>query len=123
MPTKVKRRAEDALDHIVEEGKRRLSKIAKRARGAATPATKSEPEALTNGHHSTADEASDSEPVKAEAQKTKRKRKTKEEKAKEAMPLAARTQGLRMFIGAHVSGAGGTSYALEKGGISTNVLF
>lgn len=39
--------------------------------------------------------------------KTKRKRKTKEEKEIEAMPLATRTDGLRMFIGAHVSGAKG----------------
>ena len=38
---------------------------------------------------------------------TKRKRKTKEEKAAEAMPLATRTVGHRLFIGAHVSSAGG----------------
>jgi AP endonuclease 1 len=37
----------------------------------------------------------------------KRKRKTKEEKEAEAMPLAARTTGLRMHIGAHVSVAKG----------------
>ena len=41
--------------------------------------------------------------------KAKRKRKTKEEKEAEAMPLAARTTGLRMFVGAHVSGAKGRS--------------
>ena len=39
--------------------------------------------------------------------KAKRKRKTKEEKEAEAMPIAARTAGLRMFVGAHVSGAKG----------------
>ena len=39
--------------------------------------------------------------------KIKRKRKTKEEKEAEAMPLAARTHGLRMFLGAHVSCAKG----------------
>ena len=37
----------------------------------------------------------------------KRHRKTKEEKEAEMVPLAARTQNLKMFIGAHVSGAGG----------------
>lgn len=37
----------------------------------------------------------------------KRRRKTKEEKEAEAMPLAARTTGLRMFLGAHVSSAKG----------------
>lgn len=40
--------------------------------------------------------------------KVKRKRKTKEEKEAEAMPLAARTAGHKLFIGAHVSSAGGT---------------
>ena len=39
--------------------------------------------------------------------KVKRKRKTKEEKEAEAMPLASRTNGLQMFIGAHVSCAKG----------------
>ena len=34
-------------------------------------------------------------------------KKTKEEKEAEAMPLAPRTQGLRMFVGAHVSAAKG----------------
>ena len=45
----------------------------------------------------------------ATPKKTKRTRKTKEEKEAEAMPIAARTTGLRMFIGAHVSGAKGWS--------------
>lgn len=55
----------------------------------------------------------DSEEVRAEVEeetatpKKKRKRKTKEEKEAEAMPIAARTIGLRMYIGAHVSGAKG----------------
>lgn len=39
--------------------------------------------------------------------KTSKKRKTKEEKEAEAMPLRARTQGLRMLVGAHVSAAKG----------------
>ena len=37
----------------------------------------------------------------------KRKRKTKEEREIEAMPLVARSAGLRMFVGAHVSAAKG----------------
>ena len=50
--------------------------------------------------------------VKTEAngdvvEKKKPKRKTKEEKEAEAMPLALRTIGHKLFIGAHVSGAGG----------------
>lgn len=39
--------------------------------------------------------------------KAVRKRKTKEEKEAEAMPLASRTVGHRLFVGAHVSSAGG----------------
>jgi AP endonuclease-1 len=39
--------------------------------------------------------------------KVKKKRKTKEEKAAEAMPIASRSIGHKLFIGAHVSSAGG----------------
>jgi AP endonuclease 1 len=39
--------------------------------------------------------------------KVKKKRKTKAEKAAEAMPLAPRTIGHKLFIGAHVSASGG----------------
>ena len=46
--------------------------------------------------------------------KTPRKRKTKEEKDAEAMPLAARTVGLNMFIGAHVSIATGVEKAVTN---------
>lgn len=44
--------------------------------------------------------------------KIKKKRKTKEEKEAEAMPLAARTVGHKLFIGAHVSAAGGKALIL-----------
>ncbi len=46
--------------------------------------------------------------------KPKRKRKIQEEKEAEAMPLAARTTGLRMFFGAHVSGAKGAFSKLGR---------
>ena len=49
----------------------------------------------------------------AVVKKTKRKRKTKEEKEAEAMPLAIRTVGHKMFVGAHVSSAGGR-FMLDK---------
>lgn len=42
-----------------------------------------------------------------EEQKVKKKRKTKEEKEAEAMPLAARTVGHKLYVGAHVSASGG----------------
>jgi AP endonuclease-1 len=43
-----------------------------------------------------------------------RKRKTKDEKEAEAMPLATRTAGHKLFIGAHVSSAGGVSNAVQN---------
>lgn len=46
--------------------------------------------------------------------KSKRKRKTKEEKEAETMPLAARSTGLRMFVGAHVSAAKGVHNAITN---------
>ncbi|KAI9767428.1 MAG: hypothetical protein M1840_005657 [Geoglossum simile] len=44
----------------------------------------------------------------------KRKRKTKEEREAEAMPLSARTPGLKMLIGAHVSAAKGVQNAVTN---------
>ncbi|OQO04009.1 hypothetical protein B0A48_10652 [Cryoendolithus antarcticus] len=52
-----------------------------------------------------ADEGGEAKP------KVVRKRKTKEEKEAEAMPLAARTIGHKLFIGAHISSAGGVQNA------------
>ncbi|RDW93723.1 DNA-(apurinic or apyrimidinic site) lyase APN1 [Aspergillus mulundensis] len=47
------------------------------------------------------------------AKKTTRKKTTKKDQA-EIMPLRARTQGLRMFVGAHVSAAGGVFNAVNN---------
>ena len=55
----------------------------------------------------------DGESIEDTPKKIKRRRKTKEEKEAEAMPLATRTVGLQMFIGAHVSAAKGLFYAAE----------
>lgn len=44
----------------------------------------------------------------------KKKRKTQEEKEAEAMPLAARTTGLRMFVGAHTSIAKGLENSVKN---------
>lgn len=50
-----------------------------------------------------------------EEKKVSRKRKTKEEKEAEAMPLQARTVGHKLFIGAHVSSAGGVQNSVANG--------
>ncbi|SMR56475.1 unnamed protein product [Zymoseptoria tritici ST99CH_1A5] len=47
-----------------------------------------------------------------EKKKVVRKRKTKEEKEAEAMPFAARTTGHKLFLGAHISSAGGVQNAV-----------
>lgn len=49
----------------------------------------------------------------AKEKPAKKKRKTKEEKEAEAMPLSARTIGHKLFIGAHVSSAGGQSFHMQ----------
>jgi hypothetical protein len=56
----------------------------------------------------------DDQVVNEAPKKTPRKRKTQEEREAEAMPLAARTSGLRMFIGAHVSIASGVEKAVTN---------
>jgi AP endonuclease-1 len=56
----------------------------------------------------------DTEETEAAKPKVVRKRKTKEEKEAEAMPLAARTVGHKLFIGAHVSAAGGVPNAVQN---------
>ena len=50
----------------------------------------------------------------AQVVKQKRKRRTKEEKEAEAMPLAARTVGLKMYVGAHTSIAKGVENAITN---------
>lgn len=64
------------------------------------------------------DEPHDAETTTVDNPSTKakvvRKRKTKEEKEAEAMPLAARTTGHKLFIGAHVSAAGGVPNAVQN---------
>jgi hypothetical protein len=51
--------------------------------------------------------------AKATKKPVQKKRKTKEEKEAEAMPLSARTIGHKLFIGAHVSSAGGQSFRTQ----------
>ena len=56
----------------------------------------------------------DDQVVNEAPKKTRRKHKTQEEKEAEAMPLATRTRGLRMFVGAHVSIATGVEKAVTN---------
>ena len=58
--------------------------------------------------------APEDEQEDTKAKKPKKKRKTKEEKDAEAMPLASRTIGLNMFVGAHVSIAKGVENAITN---------
>lgn len=52
--------------------------------------------------------------IDEESKKPKRRRKTKEEKEAEAMPLAARAVGLKMYVGAHTSIAKGVENAVTN---------
>lgn len=55
------------------------------------------------------------------ATKSTKKRKTKAEKESEMLPLAARTKGLQMFVGAHVSAAKGWSILFKYHFKSLNI--
>ncbi|ETI19323.1 hypothetical protein G647_09155 [Cladophialophora carrionii CBS 160.54] len=60
------------------------------------------------------EQGGDDAEVQTATPKPKRKRKTKEEKEAEAMPLAARTVGLKMYVGAHTSIAKGVENAITN---------
>lgn len=73
--------------------------------------------AKSKGAESEDDEAEDEDEDAADEEpsaKPKQKRKTKEEKEAEAMPLAARTLGLNMYVGAHTSIAKGVENAITN---------
>jgi outer membrane biosynthesis protein TonB len=70
------------------------------------PAPKKQPRKKKVAVKEETTEADGDEPA-AVANPAAKKRKTKEEKEAEAMPLTARTIGHKLFIGAHVSSAGG----------------
>ena len=104
-PKKSKRKAEPKEEELVpgrdESSKDLQTSLAKRKSKAAI---KQEPLDVGDEEDRDSTEGESAKPKKA-----KRKRKTKEEKEAEAMPIAARTTGLKMFIGAHVSSAKGWS--------------
>lgn len=74
----------------------------------STPKGKGKKKAKVESPDEDADTATDEEP------KPKRKRKTKEEKEAEKMPLAARTPGLKFFVGAHTSIAKGVENSITN---------
>jgi hypothetical protein len=79
--------------------------------GDLKPAPKKQPRKKAAVKKETAEADGDDTSI---AKPAKAKRKTKEEKEAEAMPLAARTIGHKLFIGAHVSSAGGQySFRIE----------
>ena len=109
-PKRAKRKAEIKEEELVpgedESFKGIQTSLAKRKSKAII---KQEPADIGVGEDRDSAEGDPAKPKKA-----KRKRKTKEEKEAEAMPIAARTTGLRMFIGAHVSSAKGWSQRSSK---------
>ncbi|KAK5074462.1 DNA-(apurinic or apyrimidinic site) lyase [Exophiala xenobiotica] len=100
-PTTADDSSSDLSSAPVEEEKLRLKRKPK-------PKTKEEKVDSSSELSPVPDEEEESKPKK------KRKRKTKEEKEAEAMPLAPRTAGLNMFVGAHVSIAKGVENAITN---------
>ncbi|KAH0292603.1 AP endonuclease, partial [Aureobasidium sp. EXF-3399] len=104
--TKRKLKQEDEPEEIVTPVKRaRQSKAVKVDQPISPP-----PKKATKSKKP----VEDTEEPEATKPKVVRKRKTKEEKEAEEMPLAARTVGHKLFIGAHVSAAGGVPNAVQN---------
>ena len=74
--------------------------------GKAEEAPKATPEKRKKLYEIEVEEDTEIE-VTVTKKKVQRKRKTKEDLKAEAMPLAVRTVGSKLLVGAHVSGAGG----------------
>ncbi|CAK4003040.1 DNA-(apurinic or apyrimidinic site) lyase 1 [Lecanosticta acicola] len=101
---KVKIEAEEEeaeLEDDVQQGAKDLSSKPKRKRKIKTKTEEVKEEE---------EEADENDEIVEK--KGKKKRKTKAEKEAEAMPLAARTAGHKLYIGAHVSAAGGVHNAV-----------
>jgi AP endonuclease-1 len=83
------------------EGEEEPAKPVPKGRARKKPEAKAEEESKTENNAGAVDKPAT------------KKRKTKEEKEAEAMPLSARTIGHKLFIGAHVSSAGGQSSYIQ----------
>ncbi|KPI46022.1 DNA-(apurinic or apyrimidinic site) lyase 1 [Cyphellophora attinorum] len=97
-----------------KRGKGKPAPTARAKKPKASPgkrAAKSEP---TGDTHDLDTRLEGDPPVDGPAETPKRKRKTAAEKEAEAMPLAPRTTGLRMFVGAHTSIAKGVENAISN---------
>lgn len=103
---------EEALEATPKKNQRKLRAIKQEQMESEEEDTKPAPKGRAKKKADTkpTPEKADGE-TKTVEKPAKKKRKTKEEKEAEAMPLAARTVGHKLFIGAHVSSAGGQYYA------------
>ena len=122
-PSKKHKSLKDKAKEIVEKFEHKVESIVDGGKPADSPKRKTKTrknndldiddeegglDGIVGEEKGEADEAGEAQ------KKPKRKRKTKEEKEAEAMPLAARTIGLRHYIGAHVSMAGGVENAIKN---------
>lgn len=105
-PKRRQRRATEVKQAIKEEDSEADEEIAK-------PAPKGRKAKVSAAKQESGDQE------KATEKPATKKRKTKEEKEAEAMPLAARTVGHKLFIGAHVSSAGGQYLPIQLDSIYT----
>ncbi|KAH0082475.1 AP endonuclease, partial [Aureobasidium melanogenum] len=123
--TKRKRQLKQDITEVVEEEEEQEAKATPVKKTRQRKSVKVEqaispppPKRATKSTKSTkvVEETQETETADTQEAKTKvvRKRKTKEEKEAEAMPLAARTIGHKLFIGAHVSAAGGVPNAVQN---------
>lgn len=99
-------RSDIAAEKVAEPEDRAAPAAKKRRTNGATKESATK-ETVESEAELSADEGEDSP-------KKSRKRKTKEQKEADNMPLAARTPGLNMFVGAHVSIAKGVENAITN---------
>jgi len=105
-PAAVKKRKVDAVAGKVDSAKRGKA-VKKEIKEEEEEEVKPAPKRQPRKKAAVKEEADGDKTVAAAAKPATKKRKTKEEKEAEAMPLAARTIGHKLLIGAHVSSAGG----------------
>ena len=104
---KVEALSEGELSLETPKGSRKKAKAAIKAQEEKPELSPEKPRRSRKGEKAETEVQDETQEVDDSPKKPKKKRKTKEEKEAEAMPLAVRTTGLKVYIGAHVSSAKG----------------
>ncbi|MCJ1363374.1 hypothetical protein MMC16_002481 [Acarospora aff. strigata] len=111
---KVEALSEGELSLETPKGSRKKAKAAIKAQEEKPELSPEKPRRSRKGEKAETEVQDETQEVDDSPKKPKKKRKTKEEKEAEAMPLAVRTTGLKVYIGAHVSSAKGVQNSVTN---------